>query len=175
MHALISSPPVGPDSGDVSPPQLLTRAHLYEGLGLQQFQDDLRPQRLALCRSLLQGLAQAMALPNPPNSCWTLLCSTTEKIFTLLPNHIQVQGWILCHSFYSTHGNYFKTKHFHTASMSVCAGRGIPPLMLSLSFLPCSFKLWGFLWKFFLVRCEGLRTEGLRTEGLRTEGVVFSY
>ncbi|KAK5876236.1 hypothetical protein CesoFtcFv8_027226 [Champsocephalus esox] len=87
---------------------LLTRAHLYEGLGLwmkhvaedklqvhteslglQQFQDDLRPQRLALCRSLLQGLAQAMALPNPPNSCWTLLCSTTEKIFTLLPNHIQ--------------------------------------------------------------------------------------
>ncbi|XP_063756490.1 focadhesin [Eleginops maclovinus] len=97
----------------LSPPlvhslSFLTRAHLYESLGLwmkhvaedklqvhteslglQQFQDDLRPQRLPLCRSLLQGLAQAMALPNPPNSCWSLLCSTTEKIFTLLPNHIK--------------------------------------------------------------------------------------
>uniref|UniRef100_A0A671UN83 Focadhesin n=1 Tax=Sparus aurata TaxID=8175 RepID=A0A671UN83_SPAAU len=60
-----------------------------ESLGLQQFQEDLRPQRLSLCRSLLRGLNQAMALPNPPNNCWTILCSTTEKIFTLLPNHIQ--------------------------------------------------------------------------------------
>ncbi|XP_037537542.1 focadhesin [Nematolebias whitei] len=87
---------------------LQTRAHLYETLGLwmkhvaedklqvyvetvglQQFQDDLRPQRLSLCRSLLQGLAQAMALPNPPNHCWTILCSTAEKIFSLLPNQIQ--------------------------------------------------------------------------------------
>ncbi|TMS01998.1 hypothetical protein E3U43_007538 [Larimichthys crocea] len=85
-----------------------TRAHLYESLGLwmkhvaedklqvhveslglQQFQEDLRPQRLSMCRSVLQGLAQAMALPNPPNNCWTILCSTTEKIFTLLPNQIQ--------------------------------------------------------------------------------------
>uniref|UniRef100_A0A673ASU0 Focadhesin n=1 Tax=Sphaeramia orbicularis TaxID=375764 RepID=A0A673ASU0_9TELE len=60
-------------------------------LGLQQFQDDLRPQRLSLCRSILQGLAQAMALPNPPNNCWTILCSTTEKIFNLLPNQVQVK------------------------------------------------------------------------------------
>nr|XP_033465601.1 focadhesin [Epinephelus lanceolatus] len=85
-----------------------TRAHLYENLGLwmkhvaedklqvymeslglQQFQEDLRPQRLSLCRSVLQGLAQAMALPNPPNNCWSVLCSTSDKIFTLLPNHIQ--------------------------------------------------------------------------------------
>ncbi|AWO95702.1 putative focadhesin isoform 2 [Scophthalmus maximus] len=85
-----------------------TRAHLYENLGLwmkhiaedklqvfaeslglQQFQEDLRPQRLSLCRSLLQGLALAMALPNPPSNCWAILCSTTEKIFTLLPNQIQ--------------------------------------------------------------------------------------
>ncbi|XP_041840691.1 focadhesin isoform X2 [Melanotaenia boesemani] len=97
----------------LSPPlvhslSLQTRAHLYETLGmwmkhvaedklqvyvesqgLQQFQEDLRPQRLSLCRSVLQGLAQAMALPNPPSSCWTILCSTTEKIFTLLPNQIQ--------------------------------------------------------------------------------------
>lgn len=88
----------------------LTRAHLYENLGLwmkhvaedklqvhveslglQHFQEDLRPQRLPMCRSLLRGLAQAMALPNPPNNCWTILCSVTEKIFTLLPNQIQDQ------------------------------------------------------------------------------------
>ncbi|XP_034020225.1 focadhesin isoform X1 [Thalassophryne amazonica] len=85
-----------------------TRSHLYETLGLwmkhvpedklqvhvetlglQQFQDDLRPQRLALCRSLLQGLAQAMALPNPPKTCWSILSSTTEKVFTVLPSQIQ--------------------------------------------------------------------------------------
>ncbi|XP_051799781.1 focadhesin isoform X3 [Acanthochromis polyacanthus] len=60
-----------------------------DSLGLQQFQEDLRPQRLSLCRSLLQGLTQAMALPNPPNNCWSILCSTSEKIFTLLPNQIQ--------------------------------------------------------------------------------------
>uniref|UniRef100_A0A1A7WHK4 Focadhesin n=1 Tax=Iconisemion striatum TaxID=60296 RepID=A0A1A7WHK4_9TELE len=60
-----------------------------ESFGLQQFQDDIRPQRLSLCHSLLKGLTQAMALPNPPNHCWTILRSTTEKIFKLLPNHIQ--------------------------------------------------------------------------------------
>lgn len=99
----------------VFPPQYQTRAHLYEtlgvwmkhvaedklqvfmeSLGLQQFQEDLRPQRLAMCRSLLQGLAQAMALPNPPNNCWSILCSTTEKIYRLLPNQIQVQSWKEC-------------------------------------------------------------------------------
>lgn len=111
-----------------------TRAHLYENLGLwmkhvaedklqvhveslglQQFQDDLRPQRLSLCRSLLRGLNQAMALPNPPNNCWSILCSTTEKIFTLLPNHIQVQGGkdIRVYAF----RNYFipdTSYHFHS-------------------------------------------------------------
>uniref|UniRef100_A0A8C6P7N1 Focadhesin n=1 Tax=Nothobranchius furzeri TaxID=105023 RepID=A0A8C6P7N1_NOTFU len=61
-----------------------------ESFGLQQFQDDLRPQRLSLCHSLLKGLTQAMALPNPRNHCWTILCSTTEKVFKVLPNHIQV-------------------------------------------------------------------------------------
>uniref|UniRef100_A0AAQ6IU57 DUF3730 domain-containing protein n=1 Tax=Anabas testudineus TaxID=64144 RepID=A0AAQ6IU57_ANATE len=85
-----------------------TRAHLFENLGLwmkhvaedklqvymeslglQQFQEDLRPQRLSMCCSLLQGLAQAMAMPNPSNNCWTILCSTTEKIFNLLPNQLQ--------------------------------------------------------------------------------------
>ncbi|KAF1380319.1 hypothetical protein PFLUV_G00162410 [Perca fluviatilis] len=60
-----------------------------ESLGLQHFQEEFRPQRRSLCRSLLQGLAQAMALPNPSNSCWTILCSSSEKIFSLMPNHIQ--------------------------------------------------------------------------------------
>lgn len=91
-------------------PQCQTRSHLYEtlgswmkhvgedklqvyveSLGLQQFQGDVRNQRLFLCRSVLRGFAQAMALPNPPNNCWSLLCSTTEKIFNLLPNNIQVR------------------------------------------------------------------------------------
>uniref|UniRef100_A0A3Q1H9W2 Uncharacterized protein n=1 Tax=Anabas testudineus TaxID=64144 RepID=A0A3Q1H9W2_ANATE len=98
----------------LSPPlvhSLSTRAHLFENLGLwmkhvaedklqvymeslglQQFQEDLRPQRLSMCCSLLQGLAQAMAMPNPSNNCWTILCSTTEKIFNLLPNQLQVQN-----------------------------------------------------------------------------------
>ncbi|KAM8882281.1 focadhesin isoform 1-T1 [Synchiropus picturatus] len=85
-----------------------TRAHLYENLsswmrhvaddklhtfveilGLQLFQHDLRPQRLAMCLSLLRGLAQAMALPNPSKTCWSVLSSTTEKIFCVLPNQIQ--------------------------------------------------------------------------------------
>ncbi|CAB1345172.1 unnamed protein product, partial [Coregonus sp. 'balchen'] len=97
----------------LSPPlvhslSMRTRGHLYhnlsvwmkhvsedklqvyvETLGLQQFQQDVRPQRLALCLSLVRGLAQAMALPNPPNTIWAVLCTTTEKIFNLLPNHIQ--------------------------------------------------------------------------------------
>uniref|UniRef100_A0A3Q3XJJ0 Uncharacterized protein n=1 Tax=Mola mola TaxID=94237 RepID=A0A3Q3XJJ0_MOLML len=83
-----------------------TQAHLYEtlgswmkhvaedklqfyveNLGMQQFQEDLRSQRLSICGSLLRGLAKAMSLPDPPNNCWTILCSTTEKIFTLLPDN----------------------------------------------------------------------------------------
>ena len=36
-----------------------------ETLGVQQFHPELQPQRLDLCLSLLRGLAQAMALPNP--------------------------------------------------------------------------------------------------------------
>uniref|UniRef100_A0A8C5ECR9 DUF3730 domain-containing protein n=1 Tax=Gouania willdenowi TaxID=441366 RepID=A0A8C5ECR9_GOUWI len=60
-----------------------------ENFGVQLFQGKLQSVHLPLCGSLLQGLARAMALPNPPNSCWTILCSTTEKIFKLLPNTIQ--------------------------------------------------------------------------------------
>ncbi|XP_056883084.1 focadhesin [Takifugu flavidus] len=85
-----------------------TRAHLYESLGLwmkhvaedklqvyvdklglQHFQDKQNPHSLSMCQSLLRGLAQAMALPNPPKHCWTVLSSTTEKIYSILPNQIQ--------------------------------------------------------------------------------------
>lgn len=55
-----------------------------QNLGLQQF------QRRSLCVSLLRGMAQAMALPNPPSHCWTTLCSSVETAFSLLPSHIQV-------------------------------------------------------------------------------------
>uniref|UniRef100_A0A4W5KDE2 Focadhesin n=1 Tax=Hucho hucho TaxID=62062 RepID=A0A4W5KDE2_9TELE len=103
----------------LSPPlvhslSMQTRGHLYdnlsvwmkhvsedklqvyvETLGLQQFQQDVRPQRLAICLSLLRGLAQAMALPNPPNTVWAILCTTIEKIFNLffLVNHTTRNGW----------------------------------------------------------------------------------
>uniref|UniRef100_A0A673VPL5 Focadhesin n=1 Tax=Salmo trutta TaxID=8032 RepID=A0A673VPL5_SALTR len=103
----------------LSPPlvhslSMRTRGHLYdnlsvwmkhvsedklqvyvETLGLQQFQQDVRPQRLAICLSLLRGLAQAMALPNPPNTVWAVLCTTIEKIFNLffLVNHT-TRNWL---------------------------------------------------------------------------------
>ncbi|CAM9271239.1 unnamed protein product [Lampetra planeri] len=79
---------------------LSTRTHLYENLplwmkhvsedklqvyvgvlGLQLFQDAVRAERVALCRSVLRGLALALALPNPPSSCWSVLCSSAENIF----------------------------------------------------------------------------------------------
>ncbi|MCJ8731689.1 hypothetical protein PDJAM_G00202250 [Pangasius djambal] len=60
-----------------------------ESLAVQQFNPDHRAQRLSLCLSILRGLAKAMAMPNPAQNCWTVLCSTTEKIFHLLPDRIQ--------------------------------------------------------------------------------------
>uniref|UniRef100_A0AAX7VFS8 DUF3730 domain-containing protein n=1 Tax=Astatotilapia calliptera TaxID=8154 RepID=A0AAX7VFS8_ASTCA len=76
----------------LSPPLVHSLSVIQYLLGLQQFQEDLRPQRASLCGSVLRGLAQAMALPNPSSSCWTILCSATEKIFTFLPDRIQVQS-----------------------------------------------------------------------------------
>lgn len=93
----------------LDPPQLRTRAHLYEclsswmkhvaedklqvyvdSLAVQQFEPDTRAQRLPLCRSILRGLSKAMAVPNPPQNCWTALCSATEKIYNLLSDNIPV-------------------------------------------------------------------------------------
>uniref|UniRef100_A0A8C2EJL0 Focadhesin n=1 Tax=Cyprinus carpio TaxID=7962 RepID=A0A8C2EJL0_CYPCA len=61
-----------------------------DSLAVQQFVPDTRPQRLPLCLSILSGLSKAMAVPNPPQNCWTALSSTTEKIYNLLPDNIPV-------------------------------------------------------------------------------------
>lgn len=58
-----------------------------ERLGMQRLREGSDP---CVCLALLRGLARAMALPEPPRHCWTLLCSTTEKIYSILPDHIQV-------------------------------------------------------------------------------------
>ncbi|KAJ8262543.1 hypothetical protein GJAV_G00167600 [Gymnothorax javanicus] len=58
-------------------------------LGVQHFGRDRRPQRPLLCRAFLEGLSQAMSLPNPSQNCWAVLCSAAEEIFALLPDHIQ--------------------------------------------------------------------------------------
>lgn len=101
---------------DLSCAQWATRAHLYESLGLwmrhvaedklqvyverlgvlqvyvgvEQFRGQRDGHALLPCQALLRGLAQAMALPNPPKHCWSLLCSVTEKIYSILPDRVQV-------------------------------------------------------------------------------------
>uniref|UniRef100_A0A6I8R488 Focadhesin n=1 Tax=Xenopus tropicalis TaxID=8364 RepID=A0A6I8R488_XENTR len=63
---------------------------------LQTFSDlfivtqfETQSKMVDLCWSILQGLKQAMKLPNPPQHCWSFLCKTTEKIVHLLPSKIQ--------------------------------------------------------------------------------------
>lgn len=63
-------------------------------LAVQQFEADTRPHRMPLCLSILRGLSKALAVPNPPQSCWSSLCSTTEKIYNHLPDNIQVYPYI---------------------------------------------------------------------------------
>nr|XP_009675312.1 PREDICTED: focadhesin [Struthio camelus australis] len=56
---------------------------------MQQFEVKNRTKNPAICQCVLQGLSQAMKLPNPAQYCWTFLCQAAEKIFELLPNEIQ--------------------------------------------------------------------------------------
>ncbi|XP_074935354.1 focadhesin [Phalacrocorax aristotelis] len=42
-----------------------------------------------ICQCVLQGLMQAMKLPNPAQYCWSSLCQAVEKMFELLPNEVQ--------------------------------------------------------------------------------------
>uniref|UniRef100_A0A8C4SN13 Focadhesin n=1 Tax=Erpetoichthys calabaricus TaxID=27687 RepID=A0A8C4SN13_ERPCA len=87
---------------------LKTRGYLFESLslwmkyvpddklqsfvdmfGVQNFTAENRIHYPELCLSILEGLYQAMKLPNPAQFLWAILCTTTEKILHLLPNEIQ--------------------------------------------------------------------------------------
>ncbi|KAH1168614.1 focadhesin [Mauremys mutica] len=56
---------------------------------VQHFETKKHPKNPELCQSILQGLSQAMKLPNPAQYCWNLLCQAAEKIFELLPEEIK--------------------------------------------------------------------------------------
>ncbi|KAJ1218515.1 hypothetical protein NDU88_006093 [Pleurodeles waltl] len=60
-----------------------------EAFMIQHFEPENRFQNQELCLSIVEGLVQAMKLPSPPQYCWSILCKTAEKIFTVLPNKIQ--------------------------------------------------------------------------------------
>ncbi|XP_050768878.1 focadhesin [Gymnogyps californianus] len=56
---------------------------------IQQFEVKNRTKNPEICQCILQGLIQAMKLPNPAQYCWSFLCQAVEKIFELLPNEVQ--------------------------------------------------------------------------------------
>ncbi|KAM6034685.1 focadhesin isoform 2-T3 [Chlamydotis macqueenii] len=56
---------------------------------IQQFEVKNRTKNPEICQCVLQGLLQAMKVPNPPQYCWSFLCQAVEKIFELLPNEFQ--------------------------------------------------------------------------------------
>ncbi|XP_033367267.1 focadhesin isoform X3 [Parus major] len=60
-----------------------------EVLLIQQFEVKNRTKRPEICQCVLQGLIQAMKLPNPAQFCWSFLCQAVEKIYELLPNEVQ--------------------------------------------------------------------------------------
>ncbi|NWS27193.1 FOCAD protein, partial [Polioptila caerulea] len=60
-----------------------------EVLLIQQFDMKNRTKSPEICQCVLQGLIQAMKLPNPAQFCWSFLCQAVEKIYELLPNEIQ--------------------------------------------------------------------------------------
>ncbi|XP_041341507.1 focadhesin isoform X2 [Pyrgilauda ruficollis] len=60
-----------------------------EVLLIQQFEVKNRTKSPEICQCVLQGLIQAMKLPNPAQFCWSFLCQAVEKIYELLPNEVQ--------------------------------------------------------------------------------------
>ncbi|NXR01952.1 FOCAD protein, partial [Sagittarius serpentarius] len=56
---------------------------------IQQFEVKNRSKTTEICQCVLQGLMQAMKVPNPAQYCWSFLCQAVEKIFELLPNEVQ--------------------------------------------------------------------------------------
>lgn len=59
---------------------------------IQQFEVKNRTKNPEICQCVLQGLIQAMKLPNPAQFCWSFLCQAVEKIYELLPNEVQVRS-----------------------------------------------------------------------------------
>uniref|UniRef100_A0A493T3U9 Focadhesin n=1 Tax=Anas platyrhynchos platyrhynchos TaxID=8840 RepID=A0A493T3U9_ANAPP len=55
----------------------------------QQFEMKSHTKETEICQCVLQGLMQAMKIPNPAQYCWSFLCQAAEKIYELLPNEIQ--------------------------------------------------------------------------------------
>ncbi|XP_037979583.1 focadhesin isoform X2 [Motacilla alba alba] len=60
-----------------------------EVLLIQQFEVKNLTKSPEICQCVLQGLIQAMKLPNPAQFCWSFLCQAVEKIYELLPNEVQ--------------------------------------------------------------------------------------
>ncbi|KAF1573357.1 UNVERIFIED_CONTAM: Focadhesin, partial [Eudyptes pachyrhynchus] len=56
---------------------------------IQQFEVKNRTKNPEICQCVLQGLVQAMKLPNAAQYCWSFLCQAVEKVFELLPNEVQ--------------------------------------------------------------------------------------
>uniref|UniRef100_A0A8C0FNP3 Focadhesin n=1 Tax=Bubo bubo TaxID=30461 RepID=A0A8C0FNP3_BUBBB len=56
---------------------------------IQQFEVKNHTKNPEICQCVLQGLVQAMQLPDPVQYCWSFLCQAVEKIFELLPNEVQ--------------------------------------------------------------------------------------
>ncbi|NXW61340.1 FOCAD protein, partial [Eurystomus gularis] len=56
---------------------------------IQQFEVKNSTKDPEMCQCVLQGLLQAMKLPNPAQYCWNFVCHAVEKIFELLPNEVQ--------------------------------------------------------------------------------------
>ncbi|XP_051875127.1 focadhesin isoform X2 [Pristis pectinata] len=61
-----------------------------EVLAVQSFTTENRQGSPELCHSILQGLNEAMKVPNQVQHSWGILCKSVEKIFEMLPNEIQV-------------------------------------------------------------------------------------
>ncbi|NWI93334.1 FOCAD protein, partial [Pitta sordida] len=60
-----------------------------EVLLIQQFEVKYHTKPPEICQCILQGLIQAVKLPNPAQLCWSFLCQAVEKIYELLPNEVQ--------------------------------------------------------------------------------------
>ncbi|XP_053787583.1 focadhesin isoform X1 [Vidua chalybeata] len=60
-----------------------------EVLLIQQFEVKNQKKSPEIVQCVLQGLIQAMKLPNPAQFCWSLLCQAVENIYELLPNEVQ--------------------------------------------------------------------------------------